>query len=426
MPAIAIVGAQWGDEGKGKIVDLYTEAADVAVRYAGGPNAGHTLVVNGEKIILRLIPSGILREQVHCIMGQGMVIDPLVLAAELAALRARGIPFDKRLDLSERAHVILPYHIEVDGLTEGATSKIGTTKKGIGPCYEDKAGRRGLRICDLRDRALAVEKIQAALAHWRPIAHALGGTVPSAEQVWSTISPALTSILPLAKETTAPLNAWSRAGKRIVLEGAQGILLDLDHGTYPFVTSSSAVAGGACTGSGLGPTRIQRTLGVTKAYATRVGGGPFPTELHDAIGTRIRDVGHEYGSVTKRPRRTGWLDIAALRYARDASGLDALAITKLDVLSGLSELRVCTGYTLPSGEVTNSFPILDPERSTPIFDTLPGWTENLENVRSLAELPRAARAYIDRIEREVEIPVELVSVGADRSQTFLLRSPWDL
>jgi adenylosuccinate synthase len=371
MSAIVIVGAQWGDEGKGKIVDLYTETADVVVRYAGGPNAGHTLVVGEERIIVRLIPSGILRPRARCVMAQGMVIDPAVLLGEIDALAVRGHDTTGRLFVSDRAHLILPYHPEIDALREhaaGAGEKIGTTKRGIGPCYEDKAARRGIRVGDLKD----LSRVEAAVER--------------------------------------ALRAW----------GAQGTLLDLDHGTYPFVTSSSAVAGGAAVGSGLGPTRIRRVVGITKGYATRVGEGPFPTELLDATGDRIRTAGSEFGSVTGRPRRTGWIDLPALRYAARVNGLDGLAITKLDVMTGLPELRACVAYETPTGR-TADFPIDELASATPVYETLPGWTEDLSGARALGDLPDATLRYVKFLEEQVGVPVDLLSVGPRRNETIILR-----
>jgi adenylosuccinate synthase len=423
MSAVVIVGAQWGDEGKGKIVDLYTEAADVVVRYAGGPNAGHTLVVGDEKIVVRLIPSGILRPRARCVMAQGMVIDLGVLVSEIDALEARGYKTSGRLFVSDRAHLILPYHILVDGLREStasADSKIGTTKRGIGPCYEDKAARRGLRLGDLRDLARAEKLIARAIEAWAPVIRALGGEVPSAKAMLDGIRPLAARVLPLLADTSALVDDAVRAGEKVMLEGAQGTLLDLDHGTYPFVTSSSAVAGGAAVGSGIGPTRIRRVIGITKGYATRVGEGPFPTELKEEIGDRLRTAGGEFGSVTGRPRRTGWLDLPALRYAARVNGLDALAITKLDVMTGLSTLRVCVAYDLPEGR-TRDLPIDRLDEATPVYETLAGWTETLPAVRTLGELPAAALAYVRFVEEASGVPVYLVSVGPRREETIVLR-----
>lgn len=417
-----MVGAQWGDEGKGKVVDLVAEHADVVVRYAGGPNAGHTLVVGDQKVILRLVPSGILQPHTLCLMGEGMVIDPLVLVAEIAALEAKGISARGRLLLSPRAHVILPHHVVIDGLREsGAGAKaIGTTKRGIGPAYEDKAGRRGVRVLDLVDPSLLRPRVEAQLAAWEPTAKALGGELPSLAVVLESVRAAAEVLAGLVGDTSERLDSELRRGKRALLEGAQGTLLDLDHGTYPYVTSSSAVAGGACTGAGIGPSRIGRVLGITKAYATRVGAGPFPTELHDATGETIRTNGGEFGSVTGRPRRTGWIDLPALRFAARVNGVDGWAVTKLDVLTGLPVVRVCTEYETASG-LTRNLPADDLASVKPIFRDLEGWQESLGGARSLAELPANARALLALIEAETEVPIDLVSVGPKRDETIIVR-----
>ena len=423
MSAIVIVGAQWGDEGKGKIVDLYTEKADVVVRYAGGPNAGHTLVVGDERVIVRLIPSGILRPAARCVMAQGMVIDPAVLIGEIDSLEVRGHDTKGRLFVSDRAHLILPYHPEIDALREhaaGAGAKIGTTKRGIGPCYEDKAARRGIRAGDLKDMARVEALAERAVHEWSPVIHALGGKTPDVRRIIDDLAPIAERLCPLITDTSALVDEAIRKGERVLLEGAQGTLPDLDHGTYPFVTSSSAVAGGAAVGVGLGPTRIRRVIGITKGYATRVGEGPFPTELTDATGDRIRTAGSEFGSVTGRPRRTGWIDLPALRYAARVNGFDGLAITKLDVLTGLPEVRACVAYETPSGRTT-AFPIDHLGESTPIFETFPGWPEPLSAARSLEDLPAAARRFIDFLAQEVGVPVDLVSMGPRRDETVVLR-----
>ncbi len=426
MSAIVIVGAQWGDEGKGKIVDLYTEAADVVVRFAGGPNAGHTLVVGDEKIIVRLIPSGILRPRARCIMAQGMVVDPAVLVGEIDTLGARGYPTEGRLFVSDRAHLILPYHVLVDGLREAGAGKkkIGTTKRGIGPCYEDKAARRGLRLGDLRDLARTEALIATALEAWAPVIRGLGGEVPSVGAILRELTPLAARIVPLVADTSLLVDAAVRGGERVLFEGAQGTLLDIDHGTYPFVTSSSAIAGGACTGSGIGPTRLDRVIGITKGYCTRVGEGPFPTELHDEIGERLRQAGGEFGSVTGRPRRCGWLDLPALRYAARVNGLDGLAVTKLDVMTGLATIRVCVAYDTPSGR-TRDLPVDDLDHATPVYETLAGWTETLPAVRTLRELPAAALAYVRFLEEASGVPVYVVSVGPRRDETIILRDAFE-
>lgn len=426
MSAVVIVGAQWGDEGKGKIVDFCTEHAEMVVRYAGGPNAGHTLVVGDDKLIVRLIPSGILRKQTDCVLGQGMVIDPSVLLAEVDELERRGLEPKGRLFVSDRAHLILPVHVLVDHLREGSERAglvIGTTKKGIGPAYEDKAGRRGIRMGCLRDLATCETLVEQLVASWAPTIRDLGGEVPTVASIMEHLAPLAERILPLLADASLLVDRAMREDRRVLLEGAQGTLLDVDHGTYPFVTSSSAVAGGAAIGAGIGPTRIGRVLGITKAYTTRVGGGPFPTELGCEIGNKLREAGDEFGSVTRRPRRTGWLDLPALRYAARVNGLDGLALTKLDVLTGHRKLEVCVAYDTPEGR-TEDFPIDALDRATPVYETLAGWEESLDEVRSLDDLPKAARDYIDFIEKSAGVPLHIVSVGPRRSATIVLEHPF--
>ncbi len=424
MSALVIVGAQWGDEGKGKVVDLYTPYADLVVRYAGGANAGHTLVVGGEKLILHLIPSGILHEDTKCVVGQGTVIDPAVLLEEIRALGERGVSTLARLLISERAHVVLPHHKQVDELREAKSNEaIGTTKRGIGPCYEDKAARRGIRMGDLLDESHLGTKLDANLEAWRPVIEALGGASPDASSIktqYAEFGDTLRGYI--GDATTAVRGAVESEGK-ILLEGAQGTMLDIDNGTYPFVTSSNAVAGGACTGAGIGPTHITRAIGIAKAYTTRVGGGPFPTELHDDTGQQLRDAGAEYGSTTGRPRRCGWLDLVALRHAVAVNGLDEIAITKLDVLSNLPTLEVCIAYEL-DGQRLSHPPFQRLDAVTPIYETLEGWNEELSSCRTRGELPIAAQRYLELIEKEVGCRVGLVSVGPDREDTADLRDPF--
>ena len=430
MTAVVIVGAQWGDEGKGKIVDYYTESAQVVVRYAGGPNAGHTLVVGDDKLVVRLLPSGILRPATACILGQGMVIDAKVLLGEIDQLSARGhADLGSRLMLSDRAHMILPYHLILDGLRESALGQgkaIGTTKKGIGPAYEDKARRTGIRAGELRDLARLRTLVEAALDAWRPTLTALGGECPSAAAIVDELGPHAARLVPLLGNASRAADEAVQAGKNVMFEGAQGTLLDIDHGTYPFVTSSSAVAGGATIGAGIGPSRIDCVVGITKAYTTRVGSGPFPTELSDASGQHLRDVGVEFGSVTGRPRRTGWLDLPALRYARRVNGLDGLALTKLDVLTGLARVKVCVAYDTPDGRV-DELPVdlIDrPDLARPVYDELDGWQEALSAARSLDDLPAAARRYVDFIAQGAGVPLYLVSVGPRRAESIELRHPF--
>jgi adenylosuccinate synthase len=423
MPAVVIVGAQWGDEGKGKIVDIFTERADMVVRYGGGPNAGHTLVVGNDKLVVRLVPSGVLRPDVTCVLGQGMVIDPKSLVSELDDLEKRGVNARERLVVADRAHAILPYHVLVDGLRERGKGAIGTTKRGVGPCYEDKVARRGVPLGAFRDPARLRELVAHALENWAPVLQAYGEKAPAVDVVLEEIEPARARIAPMLAATQRLVERAIREKKRIVLEGAQGTLLDVDHGTYPFVTSSTPTAGGACVGAGVGPTRIDEVIGLVKAYTTRVGGGPFPTELHDAVGERIRTVGAEFGSVTGRSRRTGWLDLPALRYAVSVNGFDGLAITKLDVLTGLDEIKACVAYDTPRGRTTE-LPIDELDTATPVYRTFRGWTEELGQARTMDELPAAARDYLRFIEEEAGCPIVLASIGPRREQTIVLRDPF--
>lgn len=432
MSCVIVVGAQWGDEGKGKIVDIYTEHADLVVRAAGGANAGHTLVVGDERTIVRLLPSGILRENTRCVLAQGMVVDPAVLLSEMKDLAQRGVArVNERVALSSRAHLVLSYHQQIDELRERAAEKraIGTTKKGIGPALEDKVRRTGVLAGDLRDTARLRDRIEGALQHWRPVLAALGGDAPSVDEVMSQIEPLRGALLPLLTDTSLLINEAIKAGKNVLLEGAQGTLLDVDHGTYPFVTSSSPIAAGAAAGAGIGPTRIACSLGIIKAYATRVGSGPFPTELAEPEGTRLREAGAEFGSVTGRPRRTGWFDLPAFKYAARVNGLDGFALTKLDVLTGLGTLRICVAYDTPNGR-TQDFPIdlisEDERKVTPVYEDLPGWTEPLASVQHLNDLPSAAREYVRFIEERGKVPLYLLSVGARRKETIVLRDPFRL
>jgi adenylosuccinate synthase len=424
MTAVVVVGAQWGDEGKGKIVDIFTEHAEMVVRFGGGPNAGHTLVVGDQKFVVRLIPSGILREQTTCVLAQGMAIDPFSLITELDELAKRGLVRERSsLVVSDRAHAILPFHVLVDGLREKGPDALGTTKRGVGPCYEDKAGRRGMPLGLLRDLPRAEGVVARALACWAPTIAALGGEAPTVGEVMEKLRAVAPRIVPLLAETSKLVEGAVRAGKRVLFEGAQGTLLDIDHGTYPFVTSSHATAGGACAGSGVGPSKIDFVVGLVKAYTTRVGGGPFPTELNDATGERLRQRGGEFGSVTGRPRRTGWLDLPALRYAVRVNGLDGVAFTKLDVLTGLDELKICVAYKV-HGQVSPDFPIDEAEHAEPIFESMPGWSADPTGARRLADLPETAQRYIQRVERDIGCPIILVSVGPGRDETIVLRDPF--
>ncbi|HEU4581048.1 MAG TPA: adenylosuccinate synthase [Polyangiaceae bacterium] len=430
MSCVIVVGAQWGDEGKGKIVDIYTEHADLVVRAAGGANAGHTLVVGDERTILRLLPSGILRENTRCVLAQGMVIDPAVLVAEMSQLARQGVQrVDARVALSARAHLVLGYHQQIDALRETAAQAraIGTTKKGIGPALEDKVRRTGVLAGDLRDLSRLRDRIEGSLFHWRPVLAALGASVPRVDEIIAELEPLRARLVPLLTDTSRLVNDALSAGKKVLLEGAQGTLLDIDHGTYPFVTSSSPVASGAAVGAGLGPTRVTCVLGISKAYATRVGSGPFPTELPEPEGTRLREAGAEFGSVTGRPRRTGWFDLPGFKYAARVNGLDGFALTKLDVLTGLGTLRVCVAYDTPEGR-TEELPLEaindDPGSVKPVYEELPGWTEPLREARKLSELPRAAYEYVRFIEERSRVPLYLLSLGARRLETIVLKDPF--
>ena len=429
MSAVVIVGAQWGDEGKGKIVDIYTEFAQMVVRYAGGANAGHTLVVGDEKVVVRLLPSGVLRKGTRCVLAQGMVIDLAVLFGEIDELKNRGYgDIQGQIAVSDRAHLILPYHQTVDALREGAARvdrAIGTTKKGIGPAYEDKVRRVGLRCGDLRDMAVVREKVGVAIENWAPTLTALGGKVPTVEEIVAPLEPLVKRVLPLLSDTSADVDEAIRANQRVLFEGAQGTLLDIDNGTYPFVTSSSPTAGGASPGAGIGPNRLDTVVGIAKAYTTRVGSGPFPTELDDDDGRHLQKVGAEFGAVTGRPRRTGWLDLPAIRYAARVNGIDGLAITKLDVLTGLDRIRVCVAYDTPRGR-TADLPIdlFGSPEIKPVYEELGGWSESLTEVRVLGDLPEAARAYIRYLEEGARVPAFLVSVGPRRRETIVLHNPF--
>ncbi len=423
MGVVVVVGAQWGDEGKGKIVDLYTQDADVVVRYGGGANAGHTLVVEGKKVVLHLVPSGVLHPKTRCVLAQGTVVDPAVLLSEMDELTSRGLldpsAAHARLAISDRAHVVLPQHVVVDRLREAGAGALGTTKRGIGPAYEDKAARRGVRLGDLLDRKRFEPKLVANLEAWAPVVSALGGELPPVSSILDVYLAHGERLRPFICDTAKIVADAVARRENILLEGAQGTMLDVDHGTYPFVTSSSTTAGGACAGAGIGPTAITSVIGITKAYATRVGGGPFPTELHGAEGERLRSVGAEFGATTGRPRRCGWLDMPALRFAVRINGINALAMTKLDVLSGFEELRICVGYEL-HGQPLSDLPFDDLESLVPVYETLPGWTENISHCRTIEELPARARAYVARLEELAGCKIGLVSVGADRAETIQL------
>ena len=434
MGNVVVVGAQWGDEGKGKLVDLLTEHAQVVVRFQGGNNAGHTLVVDGEKTVLHLIPSGILRAGKTCVIGNGVVVDPAVLLGEIEKLQAKNLLGDpRRLLVSTNAHVILPWHKELDRLREAAqgSSAIGTTGRGIGPTYEAKIGRRGVRIRELIDARRFTARVEAL---WPEVSDELARAAQRAgvaapvldkAEVLETYGRLGERLAIHAEDTSVFLDRQIRAGAKLLFEGAQGTLLDVDHGTYPYVTSSNCVASNAATGSGVGPNALHAVLGISKAYTTRVGAGPFPTELGDAQGTRLRDAGAEYGATTGRPRRCGWMDAVVLRYAARVNGLSGLAITKLDVLSGFESLKIANAYRL-DGKTLHELPsdLEDLSRVEPVYEELPGWTESLAGRRTLEELPANARAYLRRVEELAGVPLWCVSVGADRAETMILRNPF--
>ena len=429
MPNVVIIGAQWGDEGKGKLVDLLTQDADVVVRFQGGNNAGHTLVVGGEKTVLHLIPAGILHPGKSCVIGNGVVADPEVLCLEIDRLKKRGfLADDGQLVLSFDAHVIMPWHKAIDVAREAraGAGKIGTTGRGIGPTYEDKVARRGLRIRDLLDEARLARKVKERLPAARDELKRLGAADELDEAaIVARYSELGRKVRPYARDAALWLHRAIQAGKSVLFEGAQGTLLDVDHGTYPFVTSSNTVAGNAACGSGVGPTAIDSVIGITKAYSTRVGGGPYPSELTDATGERLRQVGGEFGATTGRPRRTGWIDALALRYAARVNGLDGLAVTKLDVLTGFPEVKIAVKYRA-GAETFDEMPsdLETLERCEAIYESLPGWTENLDGVSRYQDLPARARAYLERVAQLVGVKVMAVSIGADRERTIILENPF--
>jgi adenylosuccinate synthase len=423
MTAIVVVGAQWGDEGKGKIVDLVAERADVVVRYGGGANAGHTLKVNGQKVVTHLLPSGVLHPTTRCVLGAGMVIDPKVLLEEILDIEGRGLSVRSRITISGRAHATLPFQAAIDRAANAGPRAIGTTGRGIGPTYSDKSARVGVRLGDLVSSTRARSALEALVDAYKWRARAVGAAEPSVDEALAFLEPLMRDIQPLLGDTSLLVDRALRDNERVVFEGAQGTLLDLDHGTYPFVTSSNTVAGGACTGTGIGPTRIDAVFGITKAYCTRVGHGPFPSELHGTAGDSLREAGEEYGATTGRPRRCGWLDLPALRYAVRVNGLTALAVTKLDILSGYDEIPVCTQYRV-DGELTAELPVDDLDRAEPVFERFTGWKEAISSARALGDLPASARAYITMIEERVETRIAMVSVGAERAETIVLGDPF--
>ena len=425
---LCVLGAQWGDEGKGKIVDLLTPEFSIVARYQGGHNAGHTVYANGRKFVLHLIPSGILHDGVICIIGNGVVVDPLALFAELDELAGMGIDVTGRLLVSDKAHLILPYHREIELLAEArrGEQKIGTTSRGIGPAYEDKIARRGIRVGDLADESgnggLAAAVRENVAARNRVV----GNTDLRASEVLDGLRAHWTRLRPLVADTSLYLHQAMTAGKRVMFEGAQGTLLDIDHGTYPFVTSSNATAGGAATGLGVGPGAIGRVLGVAKAYTTRVGGGPLPTELTGEMGERLRETGQEYGASTGRPRRCGWYDAVAVRYAARVNGLHSLAITKLDVLDGIGELQVCTGYRCGNQTLTEMpGDIAQLSQCEAIYETITGWDAPTRGITEYDALPDKAKRYIARLEEISGVPASIISTGSAREHTIIRKDTFN-
>jgi adenylosuccinate synthase len=429
MANVVVVGAQWGDEGKGKLVDWLSSQADVVVRFQGGHNAGHTLVIEGVTYKLSLLPSGIVRPGKLSVIGNGVVVDPWHLVEEIAKLGEQGVAISRdNLRIADNATLILPLHRELDHFRETSNSglKIGTTKRGIGPAYEDKVGRRAIRIIDLADEALLAAKIERLLTHHNALRRGLGIAEADGAELLAQLKAIAPKILPFADTVWALLDAERRAGKRILFEGAQGALLDVDHGTYPFVTSSNIVAGQAATGSGLGPGAVGYVLGIAKAYTTRVGEGPFPTELHDEIGELIGQKGREFGVVTGRKRRCGWFDACLVRQTVKTSGIDGIALTKLDILDGFETIKVCVGYrldgqvieTLPAGQAAQA-------RVEPIYETIEGWSESTAGARSWGQLPAQAIKYVRRIEELIGAPVAVLSTSPERDDTILVRNPFE-
>lgn len=425
MSSVVVVGTQWGDEGKGKITDFLSQHAEVVARYQGGDNAGHTIIFDGVTYKVHLIPSGIFFGEKICVLGNGMVINPKSFVKEVAYLHDHGISTDN-LRISNRAHVILPYHIQLDGLQEEEKGiyKIGTTNKGIGPAYMDKSSRMGIRIADLLDKDVFYDKLKQNVAEKNRLFEKVYEAEPvDADAIFEEYYAYGQEMAQYVTDTSVVLNDAIDEGRRVLFEGAQGVMLDIDQGTYPFVTSSNPVAGGVTIGSGVGPTKINNVVGVSKAYTTRVGDGPFPTELKDEIGDKIREVGKEYGTTTGRPRRVGWFDSVVVRHARRVSGITDLSLNSIDVLSGVETLKICTAYRY-KGEVMEEFPasLSVLAECEPIYEEMPGWQEDITGVRSLDDLPENARHYIERISQLTGIPLSIFSVGPDRTQTNVVKS----
>ncbi|MAV72707.1 MAG: adenylosuccinate synthase [Halieaceae bacterium MED-G27] len=425
---VVVLGTQWGDEGKGKIVDLLTEEAAAVVRFQGGHNAGHTLVIEGEKTVLHVIPSGILREGVECLIGNGVVLSAEALLKEIAELETRGVPVRERLMISPACPLILPYHVALDQARERrrGEKKIGTTGRGIGPAYEDKVARRGLRLGDLSDPQRFADILREVLDyHNHALIHYYQADPLDFDEVLDQSRREGEQLLPMMGDVTGRLHEHREAGANIMFEGAQGSLLDIDHGTYPYVTSSNTTAGGTATGSGFGPLYLDYVLGITKAYTTRVGSGPFPTELFDAVGQRLAERGHEFGATTGRPRRCGWFDAVALRAAVNINSISGICLTKLDVLDGLDTISVCVSYTDKEGiAISGPSDSLSYDSLVPVYEELAGWEESTVGAKSIEQLPENARAYIARLEALVGAPIDIVSTGPDREETIVLRDPF--
>lgn len=428
MSSVVVVGTQWGDEGKGKITDFLSEKAEVIARYQGGDNAGHTIQFGGVTYKLHLIPSGIFSPEKISVIGNGVVLNPKSLVTELAYLHERNVTTDN-LRISDRAHVILPYHIQLDRLQEEAKGdkKIGTTIKGIGPCYMDKAARVGIRVADLLDKEVFAERLKLNLTEKNRLFTKVYDADPIAfEDIFEEYYEYGQQFKQYVCDTSVILNDAIDQGKRVLFEGAQGVMLDIDQGTYPFVTSSNPVAGGVTIGTGVGPTKIKTVVGVCKAYTSRVGDGPFPTELLDETGNRIREIGREYGTTTGRPRRVGWFDSVVMRHSKRVSGITNLSLNSIDVLTGLETVKICVAYRKPNGEEIANYPasLVELGQCTPIYEELPGWTEDITGCRTLEELPENARNYVRRISELVGVRISTFSVGPDREQTNILENVW--
>ena len=428
MKSIVVVGAQWGDEGKGKVVDYLAASFDYIARCAGGHNAGHTVIFNGSRFVLQLIPCGILRPGKHAVIGSGVVVDPAALVSELDTLSKAGIDITGRLHLSNRAHLIFPYHRQMEKAAEAArgAGKIGTTSRGIGPTYEDKMARHGIRVGDMLNPSRFREKLERVITEKNAVCRATYGVPLDTDGLADQYLAFAERLKPLIADASELINDALDANKSVMFEGAQGTMLDIDFGTYPFVTSSNAISGGACTGLGVGPTRINAVAGVTKAYTTRVGSGPFPTELKDSIGERLMQDGGEYGATTGRPRRCGWFDAVGVRHAVRINGLTGIALTKLDVLTGFKKIKICTAYK-SGGETYHEFPasLRALKNAEPVWEEMEGWDEPLTSARKLSELPTNARRYVDRLEKIVGAEIILVSVGPGREETIVLRNPFN-